>query len=534
MSGKIFADAVIVGSGVAGGLIANELARNGFRVAVLEAGSRLNREEVVENFRVAARTDLMAPYPSAKHAPQPELGSRDSYFTQSGPVKYESQYIRAVGGTTWHWAAAAWRFLPNDFRIRSLYQVGRDWPIDYVFMEPFYCRAEKELGVSGDDLTELGSFRSKPYPMKPIPLSYMDRCFQSELKHEGYHVVPEPVARNSEVYDGRPPCCGNNNCMPICPIGAQYSGDVHISKAEKAGARLIENAVAYFIELNSSGAVSSIHFKMPDGSRHIAQGKIFVIAANGIETPKLLLISRSASVPNGVANSSDQVGRNLMDHPSTAMTFVMPYPVYPGRGPQEISSIVNFRDGDFRKAYGAKKFHFSNSVNTLAITQSLLESGVSGKLLDEQIYDAAIRTCLISSFHEQLPHPDNRVTLSSTKSDRLGIPHPNIHYFLDEYVINSMKQTTQHYEKIAKILGAVVRSNNQQVSLSNHIMGTTLMGDDSKNSVVDRYCQTHDHFNLFIAGSSVFASSACVNPTLTLAALSLAISDTIQDRLGRT
>ena len=158
---------------------------------------------------------------------------------QSGEHPYNVQYLRVVGGTTWHWAASTWRFLPSDFKLKSLYGVGRDWPIEYSDLEPWYQRAEEELGVWGPGDEELGSPRSKPYPMAPLPLSYNEERVKSVLNANGYNVVTEPVARNSRAYDGRPTCCGNNNCMPICPIGAMYNGIFHVEKAEAAGAVIV-------------------------------------------------------------------------------------------------------------------------------------------------------------------------------------------------------------------------------------------------------------------------------------------------------
>ncbi|MFB8828879.1 GMC family oxidoreductase N-terminal domain-containing protein [Azotobacter sp. CWF10] len=150
--------------------------------------------------------------------------------------------------------------------------------------------------------------------MAPLPLSWNEERVKSVLNANGYRVVTEPVARNSTVYDQRPPCCGNNNCMPICPIGAMYNGIVHVDKAEKAGARLIENAVVFKLEKGKDGRIVAAHYKDPQGNDHRVEGKTFVLAANGVETPKLMLMS-------DVGNRSDLVGRNLMDHPGTGVTF---------------------------------------------------------------------------------------------------------------------------------------------------------------------------------------------------------------------
>ncbi len=364
MANSNSADVVVVGSGVAGGLVAHQLASAGASVILLEAGPRIPRWQIVENFRNSpAKADFASPYASTPYAPHPQYSPENHYLIEKGEHPYAAQYLRLVGGTTWHWAAAAWRLLPADFKLKTLYGVGRDWPIPYEALEPWYFAAEVQLGVSGPgNNVDLGSPRSKPYPMDMLPLSYMDQRFSDVLNAQSFHVVPEPVARNSRPYDARPTCCGNNNCMPICPIAAMYNGVTHVEKAERAGAKLIAQAVVYKIEADDKGLIIAVHYKDPNGNSTRVTGKLFVLAANGIETPKLMLQSVSDEFKNGIGNSSDQVGRNLMDHPGTGVTFLANETVWPGRGPMEMTSIVNFRDGAFRAEHAAKKLHLSNGV----------------------------------------------------------------------------------------------------------------------------------------------------------------------------
>ena len=172
-------------------------------------------------------------------------------------------------------------------------------------------------------------------------------------------MAPFPHGRNSVGFDGRPPCCGNASCVPICPIGAKYDASVHVAKAEAAGARVEPLAIAHEIVVGADRSVSAIRFKRPDGSVHEARGKIFVIAAHAIETPKLLLMSR---LPSGgtVANSSDQVGRNLLTQLDAGMIGLTRDKLYPYRGPVETSGIRELRDGDFRGMHGASGTSPSN------------------------------------------------------------------------------------------------------------------------------------------------------------------------------
>lgn len=364
--------------------------------------------------------------------------------------------------------------------------------------------------------------------MKALPLSYMDRQFATVLNGNGFHVVTEPVARNYETYDGRPPCCGNNNCMPICPIGAQYSGDVHAAKAEAAGARLIDNALAVAVLCDPDGRrVTGVRYRTPDGGDHEIAARTVVLAANGIETPKLMLLSANEVLPRGLGNASDMVGRNLMDHPATSVSFLWDRPVFPGRGPQEMTSVVNFRDGPFRARYAAKKLHLGNVADYQGVTERLIADGVTGPELDRRIRDRVARKVSISCFHEQLPDPRNRIQPSRERRDAAGVPRPVIAYRIDSYVQDSARHTHEAYAAIARLLGGTEVAHRDGFSGSSHIMGTCIMGADPADSVVDGDCRSHDHPNLFIAGSSVFASAACVNPTLTIAALALRTADII-------
>lgn len=559
MATALSADIVIVGSGVAGALIAHQLAAAGASVLILEAGPEVPRWRIVENYRNnPAKDDNMVPYPPSRFAPHPEYkayaglppptakeapGSAphpppplpfqdgNGHLVLKGPdaSAYAQQYIRWVGGTTWHWAAATWRFLPNDFRLWSLYGVGRDWPFGYATLEPYYQRAEVALGCSGPDAgTDLGSPRAQPYPMGALGLSYNDRRFAEVLNANGFSVVAEPVARNSTAYDARPPCCGNNNCMPICPIGAMYNGIVHVEKARQAGARLIAGAVVYRVEVDARGQVAAVHYKDSNAVSHRVTGRSFVLAANGIETPRLLLFSADARHPRGVANSSDQVGRNMMDHPGTGVTFLAAEALWPGRGPMEMTSVVNLRDGPFRSRYAGKKLHLNNQVQTRKATLKALSMGLTGARLDREIRHRSAHTVNINSFHEILPDPQNRLVLSPDRKDALGIPLPQITYQVGDYVRQSAIHTHAAYARIAQLLGGHEITFDDHFSPNNHIMGGVIMGADPRNSVVDGTCRSHDHANLFLATSGVMPSAGTVNCTLTLAALSLRLADLLR------
>jgi choline dehydrogenase-like flavoprotein len=522
MSESLSADVVVIGSGICGALTAHRLVKQGASVIILEAGQRVDRGTLVANFRNSPRKgDFMSPYPMSPMAPHPLYGSESNdYLIQAGPEPYKAEYIRMVGGTSWHWAAQAWRVLPSDMRLKTLYGVGRDWPISYEDLEPFYYEAELKMGVSG--APNNGSPRNKPFPMQPVAESYLERRFRERLAPAGLQVISNTTARNSRNYDGRPACCGNNNCMPICPIDAQYHGGISAASAEAAGARLIPNAVVYRLEHDASGRIVAVHYYDPDKGSHRVTGKTFVLAANGIESPKLLLLSSSDKYKNGLANSSGMVGRNLMDHPSNSLSFDADEELWPGRGPMSPASINALRDGSFRSDSAAFRIDISNSSKVASVTQALIAKGVYGKELEEQIRYHAARQCNLKNVLEVLPNSENRIVLSD-KKDPLGIPKPQVHYALNDYVHKGMAEARKIYTRIAELMGGsnLHYSAEREYSNNQHITGTMSMGANPKDSVVDAWGRTHDHDNLYITSTGVMPTAATVNSTLTAVALAL-------------
>ncbi|MBN1237822.1 MAG: GMC family oxidoreductase, partial [Gammaproteobacteria bacterium] len=473
------------------------------------------------------------------YAPRPTvLDLRDGHYVQDGPATFGSTYERRVGGTTWHWQGTAMRWVPSDFRLRTLHGVGHDWPIDYDQLEPWYAAAEKEIGVAGNSEDDLDSPRSTPYPLPPIPPSYVDRRIDAALRPRGLRVRLSPHARNSVPFQDRPPCCGSNTCVPICPVGAKYDAAVHARLAERAGARILDRAIAHRIGVDAQGRVTAIAFKRPDGSEHEAIGSRFVIAAHGIETPRLLLMSRSDRLPDGVANSSGQVGRNLMDHPVQVSLALARDPVYPYRGPGEISGIEHMRDGEFRSRHGAFRMPIGNDgwsfggETVVGLAEMLIAEGRRGRELRDALAHAGQRQVRLAALLEQLPDPDNRVTLADER-DALGLPRPKLTYSIDDYTLAARDAARRLADVVFDGLDATRRTHVESLFGAGHIMGTYRMGTDPKISVVDPFGRSHDHPNLFLAGSGVFPTGATANPTLTLAALALRTAAEIVEEATR-
>jgi glucose dehydrogenase len=533
------ADVVIVGAGVSGALAGWSLAQAGARVVILEAGPSTDRAQAVQAARAAIAKTPESAYPQTAYAPRPDTADLRNYYVQDGPDLFKSTYERRVGGTTWHWLGTSLRLLPNDFQVRTTYGVGTDWPLGYTDLEPWYGQAERALGVAGDPNADLGVTRGTPYPMPPIPSTYLDQQVAAAARSIGLKVENTPQARNSQLYDGRPPCCGNHNCIPVCPIQAKYDATSHTAKAQQAGARVLEQSVAYAVDVDGGGRVSGIRFKRPDATEGSATARIYVLAAHAIETAKLLLISRSAALPNGVANSSDQVGRNLMDHPVQLSWGLTRDPVYPYRGPLATSGIEMLRDGSFRRTRGAFRVEIGNDgwswpVGDLtAQAATYISQGKRGTALIDYANERASRQIRFASLVEQLGDPNNRVTPAFDQVDALGIPRPRIRYRVDRYTLDGMAAARDVHTRLFTALGATEVQHQQGFEGAGHIMGTYRMGSDPKTSVVDRNLRAHDHPNLYLLGSGVFPSVGSSNPTLTIAALALRAAATIRGELGR-
>jgi choline dehydrogenase-like flavoprotein len=539
-------DAVIIGAGIAGALIAWQLSEAGFRVVLLEAGERgPDRVDLVGNYAAAANKTPGSPYERDKSkAPWPD-GETDYYVQNADATapRFKSTYLRRVGGTTWHFLGNVPRFVPSDFRLHSLYDVGVDWPISYADLEPWYCMAEREMGVSGDHdewQNLLGAFRSQPYPMSKIWSSYSDLIVEKAidgLKFEDVvlKLMSTPQARNSQPYQDRPVCAGNSTCVPLCPIGAKYDATVHVRRAIGFGAELREETIATRLEADATRRIRSVHYVRWDGSIGVTSGRIVVLAAHAVESPKLLLLSKGEHAPEmGIANSSDQAGRNLMDHLQGQAGALLPDPVFPFRGPPTTSGIDVFRDGAFRSGRAAFRMSMGNDAwgrletphDTLL--KLIKEDHLFGSELRQNFVERVIRQFRISYSSEMLPRAENRVTLA-TETSEFGIPRPKLTMQLDDYNRLAFVKAQEVMAFIFRALGAteVKFPDPNKYSGAGHIMGTCRMGDAPKEAVVDCECRSHDHPNLFIVGASVFPTSGTANPTLTAAALALRAAKTI-------
>jgi choline dehydrogenase-like flavoprotein len=542
-------DVVIIGAGVAGSLIAWRLGGAGLKVALIEAGAgRVDRDQAVQSYGASNSKSLGSPYPNGAAGPE-HPGPMDAYYDQVGPEDYLSTYERIAGGTTWHWLGHTPRLLPNDFSLKTNYGVGVDWPITYADLEPWYCRAEAALGVAGDDSQWQnihGAFRSRPFPMPPIWPSWSDTYVANAVNGLGVdgtpiNVLATPAARNSRPYDGRPPCAGNASCIPICPIGAKYDGFVHLKKALDTGrVTLFANAIGTRLRIGRSRRIEGVEYQGRDRRSHAVRGRIVVLSANAIESSKLLLMSADAAhgAPQGAANSSGQVGRNLMDHIQKSVFVQTRDPVYPFRGPPSTAGIEAFRDGPFRRERSAMRFSLNNdgwtrrsAASPVADVTAAVNEGLFGHELKQRLFESVTRQFRFSLSTEVLPDPDNRVTLSE-KHDADGLPRPRISFRVGAYTRSAFAPALNVIAEMVDAMKATIVEEDASIdpkhySGAGHVMGGCRMGASAADAVTDANCRRFDHPNLYIAGAALWPTCGTANPTLTVAALSLRAADHI-------
>lgn len=527
-------DVCVVGSGVAGALVAAKLADRGYEVVVLEAGERFqppgNRFEQQE---IALR-------PSRDISEVWNVGGERDAFLSSGPTDYplNRKRVKGVGGTTLHWGGLSLRLHPKDFEMNSRYGLARDWPLSYEELQPYYLAAERELGVAGADDNPFLD-RDEPYPLPPFPASATDELFSAACEELGISTHSIPHARNSQAYGDRPQCLGFGTCSPVCPIGAKYSADAHIRQAEASGARVIDRVPVQRLEHDATGeTVNAAVYTTPDSETYRQEARQFVVACGGVETPRLLLLSASEAYPDGLANSSGLVGRFFMEHPYVTTRGVIDEPGNPEPiGYATTQSQEFYEHGDSEP--GSLMITFRNTAPAELVPTALRggDDGLVGDLGDPLTGDdwgddlvEAMRAhqssgpteIKIDAAIEQLPQKSNRIGLSSSTTDDLGNPVPDVAWRPGSHARTTMERAHEiHTEIIHTMGGDVIGTNLENPNLGGHHMGTTRMGTDPAESVVDARLRTHDLRNLSVVSSSVFVTSGAVNPTLTIAALAL-------------
>lgn len=521
------ADVCVIGAGPAGALTAARLARRGHSVVVLEAGPR---------FEPADRLDRMRRDIRPAHDPSSiwETGGDRDAFTSAGPDYYpvNRARVKGVGGTTLHWQGMVMRLHERDFEKHTRDGVGEDWPIDYADLQSFYAEAERELDVAGAADNPFDPPRDQPYPLPAFPPSYSDSLFAEacEALEIATHSVPN--ARNSEPTDGRSACVGYGTCQPVCPSGAKYVATRHIEEAETHDAQVIDRAPVQRINHNSAGtSIESVTYATPTGNTFEQEARHFVLAAGGLETPRLLLLSKSSECPNGVANSSGLVGRYFFDHLFAGAGGIVSQPTRQNHIGFNTMESHQFYDSDSTDV-DAIKLEFFNYAGPSPV-EIALQADHWGDDLLATLKDAYGSRLGIGALVEQAPRRDSYVTLDHSKTDDHGNPVPEVHWSIGARERTTIRRANTIQHQILDELGAKVTwtVGPADTGPAFHHMGTTRMGVDPAASVVNPRLRTHDHRNLWIVSSSVFVTGGAMNPTLTIAALALRAADTIHSAL---
>jgi len=519
-------DFVVIGSGAAGGAVAKELSTAGFDVVVLEQGPYLRakdfkHDEVGIRYLHALTND-------------PKLQPNTFRKTEADAAKIQTSvsYGRQVGGGTVHFTGNYWRFHQVDFQERSRWGALpgaslEDWPIAYEDLEPYYTRAEEEVGVSG--LAGSSPFdppRSKPYPLPPLPVKSSGVLFERAAKKLGLHPYPAPMAILSQPYRGRAACSHCGFCQSFgCEMNAKSSTLASvIPVAEKTGhCEIRTESYVRKIEIDAQGRVTGATYFDAHGREAFQRAKAVVVCANGAETPRLLLMSKSNLFPQGLANSSGMVGRNLMFNTGTVTTGLFEHPLNEYKSVQVTRLIHDYYDSDAKRGFfggGGIDARFSQTPIGFGLNgvPGMPRWGSAWKKAAAHNYP---RLMALSSDTTCLAVEGNSISLDPEVKDHWGLPAMRVTFKNHPDDMKVLQFISDRQTEIMRAMEPVEQWSRpiREVTGSAHLMGTCRMGNDPKRSVVDRWHRTHDVPNLFLVDGSSFVTSGRQQPTFTIQAL---------------
>ena len=532
-------DIVIIGSGSAGGILAKELSTAGFDVIVLEQGPyRRAADFTHDELSILVRDELLGGGPDVHGQTFRDDESKDAVLAPMSPARY----ARGVGGSSVHFTANFWRFRPVDFKERSL--LGEisgtnfaDWPITYDELEPYYTKVDWEIGVSGAP----GPFdapRSKPFPMPPMPIKSSGVLLERAAEKLGLHAQPEPLAILSQPFNGRAACISCGYCMHYgCEAGAKSSTlAAMIPLAEASGhCEIRPESVVIRIDTDDKGRANQVVYLDADGVEQAQKAKAVVLSANGAESSRLLLMSESAQHPDGLANSSGFVGRNLMYNAHAAGQGVFEQPLNDYKGVQVSRIVHDFYETDENRGfYGGGGLDARPLWSATPIFHTLV-----GMPPDVPSWGAAWKDEIAHNFTRQmsivgsttsLALDRNNITLDPESKDKWGRPAIRVTYRDHE---DDLKMAAFMLDRSMELLDAAGAVKSWPLPVGpttggEHLLGTCRMGDDPATSVVDSSHRSHDVPNLFICDGSSLVTSGRGQPTMTIMALAFRAADRIK------
>jgi quinoprotein glucose dehydrogenase len=517
-------DVVIIGGGVTAAMVTEKLTElhPGWSIVVVEAGKRLFDAENRFEYR-------------RRSLDYGENGWPGDFVEDQGGRGIISRAM-AVGGSALHWGGVCNRFSEEDTRLRSLYGLAADWPIEWAELETFYCEAERRLGVSGEPGPFAEDRRSEPYPMPPMPMSFNLIQLKAWAEKSEIPFWTTPQAKNTvDGYGGRSICRRCNTCE-ICPTGARYSPDYTFKQLLAAGRVALhdQTLVRRLVLDDRSTRVVAARAVKEDGSAQEIEYRAprFVLASGYCWSAHLLLLSANSRFPNGLANSSDHVGRYMTGHLAYQTTIDLDLEIYPGMNDQH--SLISRQFFRCRPDQPYVRHDFRIWENAGGRGPELRDSTGRVLLGDDLVTNWRTRlgrgTARVRGYFDAHPSRESRLTLDPQTTNRWGDPMPAIQHQTDEATRAREAATRAHLEGLFQRLAATNDGRVGRVSglsYQDHPAGGCRMGTDPASSVTDGHGRTHDHENLFVVGSPTLPTGGCTNGTLTFVALALRSAEAI-------
>jgi len=534
-------DVCVIGTGAGGGVMIQQLCAAGLSVVALERGRALNTSHFIsdDELSVVIRDELFSPGQLETWRPDENTPTETGRF---------NMLAYCVGGTITHWAGWAWRFRPDDFKVLSTEGALAganlaDWPFTYEELAPYYDQAEREFGVAGKaGANPFGSPQTQEYPNPPHPDRRMGKIFTRGAEKLGLHPFPVPMAINPRPYGGRPACMYGGACQQYgCHIGAKATTfSVSLPRALATGRLdLRARARATEITLEEDGLARSVRYLDAAGAEQEVFARQFVVAGGPVGTAHLLLTSKSSSFPRGLANSSDQVGRNLTLHTGPSVSFVVDEPARGFTGLETHTGLDDWHASDARRGFirGGVVADFNMTTKQPIMYATL---GSDGNAEAKRGWGADYKSFLrdfprtvgMIGILEDLPMESNRIDLDPHVNDTQGMPavrithrqHPNdvaMARWYEERMLDLADAAGAQKKWAIRALSGIDEPGRGGA----HIHGTCRMGEDPERSVVDRWCRSHDVKNLWVVDGSVFPTSGGYNPTLTILANAYRVAD---------